>query len=176
MENEHQDADHDLEEESDEVEQPLEHVVAELQFRVLELERQLQTLVDVVKPYKSRWWGDWSWQDVFGVGALALGPLALAWAISSNPQLASPALITLVIAGVAVIAWGLFSIVTGLLSKDQDRRSDAIFLGAMLILGAGLNGLIPVSSVSPTWQMPLWLAIVFVAIGGLGFFVSAKKR
>lgn len=166
----------DLEEDSDEVDLPLEDVVTGLHFRVLELERQMQALTDVVKPYKHRWWRDWSWQDAFGVAAVFLGPLAFAWILSSQPQLALPALIGMTIVGVAGLGWVLYLVVAGLLSKKRERRRHAIDLFATMILALGLNGLIPVSSVSPTWQMPLWLALLLIGIGSFSFFRFPKKR
>jgi len=40
-----------------------------------------------------------------------------------------------------------------------------------ILLAAGVNGLLPVTY---TWQMPLWMSIALIVVGGLLFFTSSS--
>jgi phosphotransferase system glucose/maltose/N-acetylglucosamine-specific IIC component len=44
------------------------------------------------------------------------------------------------------------------------------FVG-LLCVGFGVNGLIPIASYA-TWQMPLWLSVTLIIVGGLVFIFA----
>lgn len=44
------------------------------------------------------------------------------------------------------------------------------FVG-LLCVGFGVNGLVPISSYA-TWQMPLWLSLMLIIVGGLVFIFA----
>ena len=46
-----------------------------------------------------------------------------------------------------------------------------MWIFGLLMLAAGVNGLIPIASYA-TWQMPLWMSVTLIIVGGLVFIFA----
>ncbi|MDZ4762013.1 MAG: hypothetical protein SGJ21_13190 [Alphaproteobacteria bacterium] len=162
----------EFEEAEEEADPPIEARVRYLESRLVDLERQVQTVVEVVKPYDRVWYRDTDWAGVArGLGIVAL-VIAIQLAVFLIPGAAFPFLVMVTVAGVAVILWFLISITSRLSTRAPERRRSAYGDIAFAIVAIGIGGLLPPSG---EWVMPLWVALILVCTGGAGIFFFREK-